>query len=325
MVDPFIYLHLWKVPMSKSTIANKALPSVLCIIGPTASGKTSLAIQAAKALNAEVISVDSALVYKDMDIGTAKPDAQEQDGITHHLIDIISPEESYSVARFMFDVQSAINKVMAKGKLPILAGGTMMYFNALVNGYNELPGSDDSARKSINEMTLPDIYQLLSEIDPTSAQRINKNDAQRLGRALEVYMVSGKSLTDWQTQDKVQLPYTFHQFSIMPSERNTLHKCIEKRFDLMLSQGLVQEVEQLLQCYSLTPDMPSMRSVGYRQVWQHLKGEFNADEMRQRGIIATRQLAKRQLTWLRGWSDITPLETGDCNNLQRLVQKVGAT
>jgi tRNA dimethylallyltransferase len=311
--------------MSKSAVANKVLPSVLCIMGPTASGKTSLAIQAAKALNAEIISVDSALVYKDMNIGTAKPDAQEQDGVAHHLIDIISPMESYSVARFMLDVQNAINHIIAKGKLPILAGGTMMYFNALVNGYNELPGSDDATRAQINEMSLPAMHQLLKDVDPASAQRINENDAQRLGRALEVYMVSGKSLNDWQAQEKVQLPFKFHQFSIMPRERITLHQNIEKRFDVMLAQGLVQEVEQLLQRYDLSPNMPSMRSVGYRQVWQHLRGEFSTDEMRQRGIIATRQLAKRQLTWLRGWNGITPLETGDCNNLQRLVQKVGAT
>lgn len=311
--------------MSKSVKANNDLPAVLCIMGPTASGKTSLAIETAKALNGEVISVDSALVYKHMDIGTAKPSGKEQNGITHHLIDIISPETSYSVANFICDAQNKIHAVMAKGKLPILAGGTMMYFNALVNGLNELPAANSVIREHISEMSLHEVHQQLKEVDPTSALRIHQSDSQRLSRALEVYMVSGKSLTDWQAKQKKQLPFNFTQFSIMPTERSTLHALIAKRFDQMLEQGLVQEVQQLMCRYSLHCDMPSMRSVGYRQVWQHLKGEYSHREMREKGIIATRQLAKRQVTWLRGWENITHLESGDHNNLQRLVQKVGAT
>lgn len=311
--------------MTKSVSANNDLPSVLCIMGPTASGKTSLAIEAANALNGEVISVDSALVYKHMDIGTAKPSSEEQNGVAHHLIDIISPEMSYNVADFIRDAQNAIHAIMAKGKLPILAGGTMMYFNALVNGLNELPSSDSVIRQQISEMSLQDVHKQLKEVDSQSALRINQSDSQRLTRALEVYMVSGKSLTVWQGQQKKQLPFNFSQFSIMPSERSVLHTLIAQRFDQMLARGLVQEVEQLLMRYSLEPNMPSMRSVGYRQVWQYIKGEYSREEMRERGIIATRQLAKRQITWLRGWQNITPLESGDHNNLQRLVQKVGAT
>ncbi|MFT4653211.1 MAG: tRNA dimethylallyltransferase [Patiriisocius sp.] len=311
--------------MSKSANANNDLPTVLCIMGPTASGKTSLAIETAKALNGEVISVDSALVYTHMDIGTAKPSVKEQNGIIHHLIDIISPETSYSVANFIDDAQNTIHAVMAKGKLPILAGGTMMYFNALVNGLNELPAANQAIREHISEMSLHEVHQQLKEVDPISALRIHQSDSQRLNRALEVYMVSGKSLTHWQAKQKKQLPFNFSQFSIMPTERSTLHALIAKRFDQMLERGLVQEVQELLCRYSLHCDMPSMRSVGYRQVWQHLKGEYSRREMRERGIIATRQLAKRQVTWLRGWENITHLESGDRNNLQRLVQKVGAT
>jgi tRNA dimethylallyltransferase len=304
---------------------NTALPQVLCIMGPTASGKTSLAIETAKALNGEVISVDSALVYTHMNIGTAKPSMDEQAGIEHHLIDIISPELSYSVADFMRDAETAISKVIAKGKLPILAGGTMMYFNALINGLNKMPPANAEARHKISEMDLAIIYAKLQEVDPVSALRINENDSQRLIRALEVYMGSGKTLTYWQQQEKTSLPFNFSQFSIMPNERSVLHRLIEQRFDAMLAKGFVQEVEELLKRFALHADMPSMRSVGYRQVWQYLRGEFTSEQMRERGIIATRQLAKRQVTWLRGWPDITPLESGDCNNLQRLVQKMGAT
>ncbi|GAB55861.1 tRNA dimethylallyltransferase [Glaciecola punicea ACAM 611] len=311
--------------MSIEAEKNDALPTVICIMGPTASGKTALAIESAKVLNGEVISVDSALVYKDMDIGTAKPSLQEQSGVTHHLIDIISPQNSYSVANFMSDAQNAIVTVLEKGKQPILAGGTMMYFNALINGLNELPAAEPNIRQQISEMTLASVHKQLSEVDPQSVLRIDKNDAQRLTRALEVFMVSGKSLSHFQAQQKVRLPFNFCQFTIMPRQRADLHVLIEQRFDSMLLSGLVQEVKELLVRYSLEADMPSMRSVGYRQVWQYLEGEYSYSQMRERGIIATRQLAKRQLTWLRGFNDVTALDSADFNNLQRLVQKVGAT
>jgi len=311
--------------MNKCDEDENTAGQVICIMGPTASGKTSLAIEAAASLNGEVISVDSALVYTDMNIGTAKPSIAEQQGITHHLIDIISPELAYSVADFMRDAEMAINKVLARGKLPILAGGTMMYFNALINGLNKMPAANKLVRERISEMPLNEVYKQLCEVDPVSAQRINENDRQRLTRAYEVYSTSGKSLTYWQNQQKNKLPFKFHQFSIMPSERSTLHTLIEKRFDLMLSNGLVNEVKQLLDKYQLHPDLPSMRSVGYRQVWQFLTNEYTHEQMRERGIIATRQLAKRQVTWLRSWQDINPLISGYSNNLQTLIQKVGAT
>lgn len=311
--------------MSEVDKLHGAAGQVICIMGPTASGKTSLAIKAAKALNGEVISVDSALVYNDMNIGTAKPCIEEQNGIKHHLIDIISPELSYSVADFIRDAELAINRVLANGKIPILAGGTMMYFNALVNGLNKLPAADDVIRQQISKMELSLVYDELSKVDETSAQRINANDRQRLSRALEVFMVSGKSLTYWQSQQKNKLPFVFHQFSIMPSERSTLHQLIEQRFDLMLNNGFVNEVEGLREKYQLHADLPSMRSVGYRQVWQYLQGDLSITEMREKGIIATRQLAKRQVTWLRNWQDINLLNTEDSANLQSLVQKVGAT
>ncbi len=304
-------------------------PSIVCIMGPTASGKTSLAIEAAKALNGEVVSVDSALIYKDMNIGTAKPSLQEQDGVPHHLLDIVSPETSYSVADFLRDAEHAIKDILARDRLPILAGGTMMYFNALINGLNEMPESCKDTRDAITQEIadhgLLAAHQRLHKVDPSSAERIHSNDTQRITRALEVFDSSGKTLTQWQTQSKRTLPFEFVQFCIMPTERSELHRNIALRFDTMLSDGLVSEVKTLLNNYNLHADLPSLRSVGYRQVWQHLQGELSASEMRERGIIATRQLAKRQITWLRGWENVENLVTGDKTNINKLVQKLCAT
>ena len=294
-------------------------PRVICIMGPTASGKTSLAIQTAQELDGEVISVDSALVYKDMNIGTAKPNRAEQDGIKHHLIDIISPEQSYSVSDFLNDAESAINNIIEKGKTPILAGGTMMYFNALINGLNQLQPSDGTIRKKLNELPLEEVYQRLSKVDPQSALRLHPSDSQRVTRALEVFLSSNKTLTEWQAQETTGLNYNFCQFSIMPTERSRLHQLIEKRFQLMLDSGLVDEVKYLLEKYRLEPDMPSMRSVGYRQVWQYLRGELDYADMQERGVISTRQLAKRQITWLRGWQGVTQLYSEDNNNVKYLL------
>lgn len=305
------------------------LPTVVCIMGPTASGKTSLAIEAAKELNGEVVSVDSVLIYKGMNIGTAKPSMQERAGIPHHLIDIVSPDVSYSVGDFLKDAQTHIDEILARNKMPILAGGTMMYFNALIKGINQLPISDGSIRQKVQDQItlkgLNAVHQQLQEIDPTSAKRIHQNDSQRITRALEVYFTSGKTLTQWQSAEKSVLPYKFVQVSIMPLERVQLHKNIELRFDQMLAQGLVDEVKLLLNNYTLHEDMPALRSVGYRQVWQHLQGQFSEPQMRERGIIATRQLAKRQVTWLRAWDNLTELETANKNNIDRLVEKLSAT
>ncbi len=294
-------------------------------MGPTASGKTRLAIEAAKKLNGEVISVDSALIYKDMDVGTAKPTPQEQDGIVHHLIDIRLPTQSYSVSEFLKDAKLKIEEVLAMGKVPILAGGTMMYFNAMVNGINTLPASNQKIREQLTQLPLSDVYDKLKRVDPASAQRIHSTDSQRLIRALEVYLSSKKTLTQWQQTETKGLGYEFYQFCIMPKERASLHSLIERRFDVMLQNRFVDEVKELLVDYQLNENMTSMRCVGYRQVLHYLNGQLSWEEMRERAIIATRQLAKRQITWLRGWDNMSQLYTEDNKNLNYLVQKVGAT
>lgn len=298
-------------------------------MGPTASGKTSLAIDVAKELNGEVISVDSALIFEDMDIGTAKPTKLEMDGIRHHLIDIVSPENSYSVAEFLGDVEVCIDAVIKRGKQPILAGGTMMYFNALINGLNTLPPSNPQVRlqlqTQIEQKGLLYLHQNLAELDPKSAEKIHPNDPQRIIRALEVYKSTGKSLSAWQAETKNKLAYNFIQFSIMPSERAELHKNIEIRFDQMLANGFIDEVESLLRKYTLHEDLPALRCVGYRQVWQYLQGQLDQHEMRERGVIATRQLAKRQVTWLRGWPNLMSLTSNTCSNVSTVVKKVSAT
>ncbi|WP_338519081.1 tRNA (adenosine(37)-N6)-dimethylallyltransferase MiaA [Alteromonas gracilis] len=299
---------------------------VIAIMGPTASGKTGLAIDLAKRLDCEIISVDSALVYKGMDIGTAKPTKEEQAGIAHHLIDIIDPVESYSVSQFVNDTNRLVNEIRGRGKLPVLVGGTMMYFNALINGISPLPKSDEAKREEINEQAKrlgwAALHDELCRVDPVSGERIHPNDPQRITRALEVYRSTGKTLTFWQQQEGDKCPYDIAQFAIAPQDRAVLHERIAQRFDMMLKQGFEQEVEQLYERSDLHEDLPSIRSVGYRQMWQYLAGELPYAEMRERGIIATRQLAKRQLTWLRGWEDVTWLDTFANDNLTKITAKV---
>jgi len=302
--------------------------TVITLMGPTASGKTSTAIELAKLINGEVISVDSALIYKDMNIGTAKPSLDEQQGIRHHLLDIIAPEDSYSVAEFKRDCVANIEDVLARKKQPILVGGTMMYFNALINGLSSLPQSDLNIRAGLQDEIankgLNVMHEELAKVDPQSAQRIHQNDSQRITRALEVFRLSGKSISQWQAEKPDPLPYHFEQFSIMPMQRSDLHQRIERRFDIMLSQGFEQEVVNLMAKGTLNTDMPSMRSVGYRQMWQYLEGHIDANEMRERGIIATRQLAKRQVTWLRGWQELSALDTHASNNIDIILKKLGS-
>jgi tRNA dimethylallyltransferase len=310
--------------------ATKVKPSspIVCLMGPTASGKTALSIALAKHMNGEVISVDSALIYQDMNIGTAKPDVQEQDGIKHWLIDIRSPEQTYSVADFVNDAGKCIKDISARGKTPILAGGTMMYFNALINGISVIPTSDPAIRQGINESLAEHgsewLHKALVEVDPVSASRIHPNDPQRITRALEVFKSTNKPLSQWQKQKKPALPYEFKSFSIMPAQRSDLHQRIALRFTQMLQQGLIEEVKNLLTKYNLNEDLPSMRSVGYRQTLQFLAGEYELGELEQRGIFATRQLAKRQITWLRGWNNIYNLATDAPDNLDIVLQKLGA-
>ena len=299
---------------------------VVAIMGPTASGKTGLALELAKHIPAEIISVDSALVYRHMDIGTAKPTPKEMAIAPHWLVDIIEPNEAYSVAEFVKDATRLIGEIHSRGKLPILAGGTIMYFNALINGISPLPKSDTKIRDDIAREAEEKGWQVLHDelavIDPVAAARIHPNDPQRLTRALEVYRSSGQTLTHWQQQATTRCPYNIEQFAIAPQDRAVLHDRIAQRFDLMLEQGLVAEVEKLYQRGDLNEDMPSIRSVGYRQVWQYLNGELSYADMRDRGIIATRQLAKRQLTWLRGWSELTWLDTFAKDNLTKITAKV---
>lgn len=304
---------------------NSALP-VIAIMGPTASGKTGLALDIAAKVESEVISVDSALVYKGMDIGTAKPTQEEQEGVVHHLIDIIDPAESYSVSQFVNDTNALIGDILARGKVPILAGGTMMYFNALINGISPLPKSDEKIRDEITQQAQrlgwSKLHDELRGVDPISGERIHPNDPQRITRALEVYRSTGKTLTHWQQQEGEKCPYNIAQFAIAPADRAVLHERIATRFDLMLEQGFENEVVKLYERSDLHEDLPSIRSVGYRQMWQYLDGQLSYAEMRERGIIATRQLAKRQLTWLRGWEQVTWLDTFANDNLTKITAKV---
>ncbi|WP_216360648.1 tRNA (adenosine(37)-N6)-dimethylallyltransferase MiaA [Pseudoalteromonas sp. GCY] len=292
-------------------------------MGPTAAGKTALAIELCQALNTEIISVDSALVYKGMDIGTAKPSAQEQALAPHHLIDIIDPAQSYSVAEFRADAIKLIDDFHQRGKVPILVGGTMMYFKGLIEGLSPLPEANAEIRavleREAEQKGWPALHQQLKEIDPEAAAKISENDSQRINRALEVYRISGETMTQLQQSKQDALPYQFHQFAIAPNDRKVLHERIEKRFKIMLDEGFKNEVLALYQRKDLHPDLPSIRCVGYRQMWEYLAGECDYNEMVFKGVAATRQLAKRQLTWLRGWQDVTWLDTDSQENLQRVL------
>ena len=296
---------------------------VITLMGPTAAGKTALAIELCQHLESEIISVDSALVYKGMDIGTAKPNADELSQAPHRLINIIDPKDSYSVAEFRRDAITCIDELHAKGKVPILVGGTMMYFKGLIEGLSPLPEADETVRaeleKEAQALGWARLHALLQEIDPEAAAKISENDSQRINRALEVFRLTGKTMTQLQQQKQPQLPYEFHQFAIAPSDRKVLHERIEKRFKIMLEQGFKNEVLALYQRSDLHLDLPSIRCVGYRQMWEHIAGEYDQEEMLFKGVAATRQLAKRQLTWLRGWPNVTWLETGEQENLQRVL------
>ncbi|GGI79141.1 tRNA (adenosine(37)-N6)-dimethylallyltransferase MiaA [Shewanella gelidii] len=302
-------------------------PKVLTLMGPTASGKTALAIALAEQHNCEIISVDSALIYRQMDIGTAKPSPEELSRAPHQLVNIKDPSETYSAADFRQDALSEIEQAIATGKTPLLVGGTMMYFKALLEGLSPLPSADAIIRQQIASEAAAHgwefLHQQLQRVDPVSAQRIHPNDPQRLSRAIEVYRISGKTLTELTEVKAPELPYEMVQFAIAPQERKHLHELIALRFKLMLEQGFVDEVQQLKQRGDLNIDMPSMRCVGYRQCWQYLDDEFNYDTMVEKAVAATRQLAKRQLTWLRGWPDLNWLESGNKDNLVTLLRSRG--
>lgn len=304
------------------------LPHAIFLMGPTASGKTDLAMALTRALPCDIISVDSALIYRGMDIGTAKPSQAELAAAPHRLIDILDPAQSYSAADFRRDALREMADIVGRGRIPLLVGGTMLYFKALLEGLSPLPSADPEVRRQLEDeaarLGWQALHDELKRIDPVAGARIHPNDPQRLSRALEVYRISGKTLTELTQTQGEALPYRVSQFAIAPEERGELHRRIELRFDLMLAGGFEQEVRQLYLRGDLTPDLPSIRCVGYRQMWDYLAGEVGYDEMRYRGIVATRQLAKRQMTWLRGWPEVTWLTSGAKDNLQRVVEAVGA-
>ncbi len=294
-------------------------------MGPTASGKTALAIDMATQYNCEIISVDSALIYRDMNIGSAKPSTEELEMAPHKLIDILDPSESYSAADFRRDALLAIEDIISRGKTPLLVGGTMMYFKALLEGLSPLPSADEAIRQQILAQAQTEgweaLHQELCNIDPVAGERIHPNDPQRLSRALEVYRISGKTMTELTQTKSAALPYDVVQFAIAPNDRKVLHGLIAKRFDTMLKQGFIEEVARLKARDDLHLELPSMRCVGYRQCWQYLDNEFDHATMVEKATAATRQLAKRQLTWLRSWPDLQWLESGVEGNLVTLMRQ----
>ena len=282
-------------------------PLALFLMGPTASGKTALAIALRQQLPVEVISVDSALIYKGMDIGTAKPTPAELALAPHRLIDILDPKESYSAMNFREDALKEMAEISTSGRIPLLVGGTMLYYKALLEGLSPLPSADPTIRAEIEEKAAKigwaGMHQELLAIDPVAGARINPNDSQRINRALEVFYITGKTMTELTEEKGEALPYRLLQFAIAPQDRSILHERIALRFQKMMDLGFEEEVKRLFLREDLHIDLPSIRCVGYRQMWEYLQGDISLDEAIYKGICATRQLAKRQITWLRGWKD----------------------
>ena len=288
-------------------------PLAIALMGPTASGKTALALDWAERLGGEIVSVDSALVYRGLDIGAAKPDAAELARVPHHLIDVREPWQPYSAAEFAADARAALDAIVARGRVPILAGGTGLYFHALLHGLSAMPTADPAMRAviagEIASRGLPALHAELAAVDPVAAARIHATDAQRIQRALEVFRVSGRTISAWRAAPAApRLPFRVLKLVLAPPDRATLHQRIEHRFDLMLAAGFLDEVRRLraapaLQNHPHPLDLPAVRAVGYRQAWEYLDGQGDAADYRARAIHATRQLAKRQLTWLRGELD----------------------
>jgi len=320
---------------------TERLPPAIFLMGPTASGKTDLALALADVLPCELISVDSALIYRGMDIGTAKPDRATLARYPHRLVDIRDPAESYSAAEFRADALAAMGEITARGRIPLLVGGTMLYYKTLLEGLADMPSADPAVRAELEAWAAAEgweaLHRELDRVDPESAARIHPNDPQRLTRALEVYRVSGLSMSEHrhlhrqaaqnsgpEAPDASQFPYTVAQFAIAPEQRQVLHERIARRFHLMLEQGFVEEVEALRLRGDLHAGLPSIRAVGYRQVWDYLDGRLGREEMVERGIIATRQLAKRQFTWLRGWKDLHWLDSLAGDNLSRALKYLNA-
>ena len=300
-------------------------------MGPTASGKTDLAMELVSRSNFEIISVDSAQVYRGMDIGSGKPDAQTLQKFPHRLIDIRDPAQTYSAADFRADALNEIAAVAESGKIPLLVGGTMLYFKTLRDGMAQMPTADPQIRKEIEDLAKASgweaVHKRLAEVDPESAARIHPNDPQRLQRALEVHRLTGKSLSDHHREEhkqtagqEAELPFKLHFFAIQPAQRSVLHDRIAQRFHQMIASGLIEEVQQLHDRGDLHPQLPSIKSVGYRQVWQYLDGDLDYDGMLERSIIATRQLAKRQLTWLRSWPGLQQLNESTVDSIGNILK-----
>lgn len=293
-------------------------------MGPTAAGKTSLAVDMVERYPVDLISVDSALVYRGMDIGTAKPDPATLRRAPHRLIDIRDPWQPYSAAEFVADARREIDTIHAAGRIPLLVGGTMLYFRALRQGLAPMPAADPAVRQTLEQQAADKgwahLHQRLAEVDPASAARIHPTDPQRIQRALEVHAITGTSLTEWhQAQPQHDLKWDVLTLVVNPKSRATLHQRIARRFEQMLEQGFIEEVRALRQDTRIHADLPSMRAVGYRQVWHHLDGQYGRAEMVERGVIATRQLAKRQITWLRKETDATWIEDGNLATIGELV------
>lgn len=301
------------------------MPPALCLMGPTATGKTDLAVALAERLPVEIISVDSALVYRGMDIGTAKPDAATLARAPHHLIDLIDPADSYSAARFRVDALRLMREITARGRIPLLAGGTMLYFKALKEGLADLPTATPELRAEIEARAQrqgwPALHAELAQLDPVTADRLFPNDAQRIQRALEVVLTAGEPLSVLlaRQQQRNDLPCRLLEFALLTEDRAWLHERINRRFRQMLDAGLVDELRDLRARYPLHSDLPSMRCVGYRQAWRFLDGEIDRETLYQTGAAATRQLAKRQITWLRGWENATVLDCRATDLVQRLA------
>jgi len=302
------------------------------LLGPTASGKTAAALALSARFPAEIISVDSALVFREMDIGTAKPDAEERARCPHHLIDILSPQQAYSAAGFRRDALRLMDEISARGRVPLLVGGTMLYFKALRHGLSELPTADEALRREIDAAAAnagwPALHAELARLDPQAAARLDANDAQRIQRALEIVRLTGRPVAE--AYARREMPPPSHQLitlALAPSERAVLHRRIEQRFGEMLARGFVDEVAGLRSRYTLSLDQPSMRCVGYRQVWEYLDGMYDHATMHSRGIVATRQLAKRQLTWQRqfreSWPDFSELDCLDPQLHEKAAAHVG--
>jgi len=314
-----------------SLAASSAKPLAVALMGPTASGKTAAALELARHVPAEIISVDSALVYREMDIGTAKPTAAERASVPHHLIDILDPSEAYSAMQFRQDALRLVAEIQARGKLPLLVGGTMLYFKALQNGLDELPQADPALRAQLDreaaELGVPALHARLATLDPETAARLKPADSQRIQRALEIITLTGQPMSQLLARaPRIELPFQLLPIALEPSDRSVLHERIAQRFDAMLNRddGLLEEVRRLRARGDLHLGLPSMRCVGYRQAWEYLDDAYDLATLREKGIAATRQLAKRQLTWLRSMPERIVVDCLDANAVAQVWQQVEA-